>query len=101
EKQGKHALALSHCQRSLDLASAIGVLEVQEKACECLYESYKDLGKDKKALAYYEQMIAVRDSMFNEENTKKLTQLEMQYEFDKKEAATQAEQEKKDAIATQ
>jgi len=41
------------------------------------------------------------DSLFNEENTKKITQLQMQYEFDKKEAATRAEQEKKDALAAE
>ena len=35
------------------------------------------------------------------QNTKKLTQLEMQYDFDKKEAATLMEQEKKDLIAAQ
>jgi class 3 adenylate cyclase len=40
--------------------------------------------------------VLYKDSIFNEENTKKLTQAEMQYEFDKKEAAARAEQEKKD-----
>ncbi|MCB9244786.1 MAG: tetratricopeptide repeat protein [Flavobacteriales bacterium] len=98
-KQGKNASALNYCQRSLRLAEEIGALDLQKEGCKCLYNTYKAMGNDKSALAYYEQMIAMRDSMFNEENTKKLTQLEMQYDFDKKEAATKAEQEKKDALA--
>ncbi|MBW7868906.1 MAG: SpoIIE family protein phosphatase [Brumimicrobium sp.] len=40
-----------------------------------------------------------RDSVFSEENQKATVQKEMQFEFDKKEALQQAEQEKKDAIA--
>ncbi|MEZ4772584.1 MAG: adenylate/guanylate cyclase domain-containing protein [Bacteroidia bacterium] len=101
KKEGKNLSALKYCQRGLALAEEIGALDLQKEACQCLYNTYKTMGKDKNALAYYEQMIAVRDSLFNEENTKKLTQLEMQYEFDKKEATTKAEQEKKDALAAQ
>jgi exopolysaccharide biosynthesis WecB/TagA/CpsF family protein len=59
------------------------------------------MGNSFKALEYYELMIELRDSLFNEENTRKLTRLEMQYDFDKKEAVALAEQEKKDAIALQ
>ena len=101
KKEGKNASAVNHCQRSLTLAEEIGALDLQKEACQCLYNTYKAMGQDKNALAYYEQMIAMRDSMFNEENTRRLTQLEMQYQFDKKEATTKAEQEKKDALAAQ
>ncbi|MFZ1401318.1 MAG: adenylate/guanylate cyclase domain-containing protein [Candidatus Promineifilaceae bacterium] len=100
-KQGKYTLAQSFCEKGLALATDAGVLEWQMRACECLYHTYKDLGKGSEALKYHEQMIAVRDSIYNDENTEKITRLEMQYDFDKKEAATTAEQEKKDAIAAQ
>ncbi len=93
-------LALKYCQRSLNLAKEVGELREQKDAYDCLYQTYKAMGMPVKALDAYVQMIAVRDSMFNEENTKQLTRLEMQYEFDKKEAVVQAEQEKKDALAT-
>jgi class 3 adenylate cyclase len=59
------------------------------------------MGHNEKALFYHEEYSRLNDSLFNEENTKELTRLEMQYEFDKKEAIAQAEQEKKDALATQ
>lgn len=99
--QNKEARAIDFCLSSLDLAEEIGITATKRKACECLYRAHKALGNTGKALKYYEQMIEARDVLFNKENTKKLTQIQMQYEFDKKEAATLAEQEKKDAIARQ
>jgi adenylate cyclase len=98
-EQGKANLALGYCEKSFALASEMGALEQLRQASACLYRSYKAMGDSRSALAYYEQMIAARDSIYNEENTKKLTRLQMQYEFDKKEEATKIEQEKKDAIA--
>lgn len=50
----------------------------------------------KDAFDHYRMFVLTRDSMYNEENTKKLVQTKMQYDFDKKEAATKAEQDKKD-----
>lgn len=100
-EQGKTALALEYCKKGLALSQEIGSLEWQKSACECLYRTNKDLGNAGEALRNYEQMIVLRDSIYNEENTRKITQLEMQYEFDKKQAATVAEQEKKDAIAAE
>ena len=56
-------------------------------------------GDWRNAFDHYKLFVSTRDSMYNEENTKKTVQTQMQYEFDKKEAATRAEQEKKDAEA--
>jgi len=55
-------------------------------------------GNYKKSLEHYKLAIAYRDSLQNEGNTKKMVQQQMQYDFDKKEATTKSEQEKKDAI---
>ncbi len=99
--QGKYNNAITNCQEALKLSEEIESIDLQKEACDCLYEAHKSLGKDDKALKYHEQMTVLNDSIFNEANTKKITQLEMQYDFDKKEAATQMEQEKKDVIAAQ
>ncbi|MCB0635138.1 MAG: tetratricopeptide repeat protein, partial [Lewinella sp.] len=53
------------------------------------------------AFSHYKLFIATRDSMYNEENTVRMVQTRMQYEFDKIEAAARAEQEKKDTLASQ
>jgi adenylate cyclase len=99
--QGNLSKAILYCQNGYNTALMIGVLDDQKEACQCLYDAFKAMGKHKEALEYFEKMIVVKDSIYNEENTKELTRLEMQYEFDKKEAVAQAEQEKKDSIATQ
>src|SRR6185437_6185447 len=52
----------------------------------------------KAAYQHYKLYIAYRDSLNNEETKKKTLQTSMQYEFDKKEIATKAQQEKLDAI---
>ncbi|MEO5570381.1 MAG: tetratricopeptide repeat protein [Bacteroidia bacterium] len=52
----------------------------------------------KNAYLHHKLFILYRDSLINEESTKKQTQTEMQYEFDKKEITTKANQEKKDAV---
>jgi len=39
------------------------------------------------------------EEIYNEANQKNITKLQMQYEFDKKEAAAKASQDKKDALA--
>jgi len=53
----------------------------------------------KAAFTDYKYYIACHDSLKNEENTKKIVSEQMNYEFDKKQAAEKAEQDKKDAIA--
>ena len=53
------------------------------------------------ALNAYKQAIALRDTVFNDDQKKQITKLEMQFEFDKKEAATKALNDKKQALAAQ
>lgn len=101
QKRAEYGKAIIECEKSLKLADEIGSVEQQKGACKCLYNAYKALGKGNEALAYHERMIVYKDSIFNKENTKKLTTLELQYEFDKKEATAKLEQEKKDAIAAE
>ena len=62
-------------------------------ASKILKDSYDHLaildsaqGNFKQALAHYKLFVVVRDSLLNIENTKKITQQQMQYDFDKKEA---------------
>lgn len=56
-------------------------------------------GNWKDAFRNYKQYIIFRDSSFNKETLKKLVISQMEYESDKKEATTKAEQEKKDLVA--
>ncbi|MES2138131.1 MAG: tetratricopeptide repeat protein [Bacteroidota bacterium] len=52
-----------------------------------------------RAIYYYKRSIAIKDTIFSQENKKQLVRKEMNYEFDKKEAITNAENEKQQAVA--
>lgn len=48
------------------------------------------------AYVNYKKYAAAKDSIFNQENVRKVVQMDMMHEFEKKEATAKAEQEKKD-----
>ena len=55
-------------------------------------------GQTKEAFKYYKLHIAARDSLYNEENTRKLTQVEMTHEFSEKQALAKAAQDRELAL---
>jgi tetratricopeptide (TPR) repeat protein len=100
-KLGNHGDARKWLNKGLLLAAETGEKDNIKDLYIALTRLDSTTGNWRGAYFNHLQYILYRDSLFNEENTKQLTRLEMQYEFDKKEAITKAEQEKKDAIATE
>ena len=74
--QGNYAKALQYCMEGLALSEEIGVLLSQKVSCQCLYDTYKAMGKGDEALVYLEKMRVVEDSLNSEETSKKLQQME-------------------------
>ena len=64
-----------------------------------LSQLYNTTGRYKEALIHYRKSIILKDTIFSQENKKQLVRKEMNYEFDKREAATKAENEKQQAVA--
>jgi len=87
-------------QKGLALSTDIAHKETIKSSYEGLAQADSALGNYQAAYENYKMAILYRDSLLNEENTKKTVRLEMQYDFDKKEALTKAEQDKKDFFAT-
>jgi len=81
-----------------NLSREINEIELIIEAQKSLSEIYTDKGDIKKAFEYYKGYIATRDSLINEKNTKKTTELEMNFQFEKKEAITKLEQDKRDSV---
>lgn len=94
----KYNEARNYYADALTLSSEIGILDGKQIAYGGLAAVDSATGNWKSAFDYHKLHIAYRDSILNKESTKKAMQLQMQYDFDKKEAAIVAEQEKKDAI---
>jgi len=99
EKMKKYKDAESYCLKGLTLSKEIGYLELIKLANQTLSDIYFNSGRYPEALQYYKASIIARDSLFNEENTKRTVRLEMNYEFEKKEARAKLELEKKEAVA--
>lgn len=98
-KLKKTAESKDFLQKALTIAMAIGSLEDIRESHYGLAEVDSAMGNYRQSLWHYKQFITYRDSLVNEDNSRKSIQSQMQYEFDKKEAADKLEQEKKNAIA--
>jgi len=115
--QKNYKAAYDHLYRALALDDSLGALDYMKTWYAHLSELYersniplpdsiggKVLNPEQmrlRALYYHKRYIALRDILFSEENKKQLVRKEMNYEFEKKEASTRAEQEKKDAVAAE
>jgi len=83
----------------LRVALQLNALDDIKQAHLNLSELYEKEKRYTQSLEHYKLFVQYRDSIFNEENTKKTVQAEMNFEFEKKEAAALLEQEKKEAVA--
>ena len=75
-KLGETDLAIRDCKKGLVMAEEIHRKESQKSACECLYDAYKSLGTNAKALDYLERMNVLEDSMKTEETARSIQQME-------------------------
>ncbi|MBN9283121.1 MULTISPECIES: tetratricopeptide repeat protein [unclassified Flavobacterium] len=90
--------ALSYTSASLMTAREINMLaqvKSSEKQLSDIYALQQDY---KNALSHYKEYVAAKDSIDNKENTKKLLRVELNAEFQKKEALQKIEMEKKEAV---
>lgn len=85
--------------RGLEYAKKVNELENLRMSYSALHDLYTKTGKHKMALENFKLAVIYRDSITNKENTELATRIEMNYEFDKKQAAEKLEQSKKDAIS--
>jgi tetratricopeptide (TPR) repeat protein len=95
----KYQEAGDYLNNALSLAREIGSIDNLNE----IYSSLKTLdslqGNFSGQLKHYRVYVANRDSLVSEEGQKKLFRTQMQFEFEKKEAAAKVEQDKKDAAA--
>ena len=92
----KYKKAAQWCKKGLDLALKESVIPLAEHCAECLYDTHKQLDNHQKALVYHEQFLFFKDQLVNEDKTKKIAQLELQYEHEKEK--TILEKKKNEAI---
>lgn len=96
--QDNYAEAEKYLADALKLDKEIGAQDGERDDENSLSELYEKTGRFNLALEHYKKAMVLKDTLFSEEKNKEITRKEMNYEFEKKEAATKAEQNKKDAV---
>ncbi|MBI4929174.1 MAG: tetratricopeptide repeat protein [Bacteroidetes bacterium] len=97
--QKKYTEAEKYLLHALAIDTTIGFLHHTENTEEQLSNLYEKIGKPAKALEHYKKAMVLKDTLFSEEKNKELTRKEMNYEFEKKEAAAKTEADKQQAVA--
>jgi adenylate cyclase len=98
---GRAALvkAFDYLNEEIAIGKTLKIPDLLQQGYQNISEAYRLSGDYKKALEYADAYRTIKDSVFSQENEKKIVKQTMKYEFDKKEAVAKVEQEKKDAIA--
>lgn len=96
--QGKYTDAIFAENKSLAIANQIGYLSSAVQTEKVLSEIYNEMNETYESYNHYKKYIALKDSLFNEENTKKTVRAEMNYNFDKKQTEEKLVQDRKDAV---
>ena len=94
-EQKRYDEAIAKSKEALQLAQKKQELELVKNVGEVLYKSYQKLENYKEAFKYQALYVQIKDSLFNDQKTKELTRLELNYAFDKKQALVEIQNEKK------
>lgn len=97
-KNNEFQQAIIHYKEALNLSKETGSTEFYSNALSKLSEVYERINNTTLALRYYKDYIAIRDSLFNEENTKRSVQAELLYQFERKQEVVRVIQEKKEEM---
>ena len=96
----RNATVNKYLGSSLVIAVKTGSLNKQATTLELMSNAYEQQGSFEEALYRYKQSVVLKDSALNDETKQTATRQEMQYAFDKREAFTKAENDKKTLLAT-
>jgi class 3 adenylate cyclase/Tfp pilus assembly protein PilF len=98
QKNNQLSKAKYHGEKSLENAEKAGEVKVLRMAYERLQEIAEKTGDYRAELAFLKKVTSLKDSILNESNTKSITQMMLNYEFEKKQIldSIQNEQEKRE-----
>jgi len=88
---GNDKQAEAHLKRALRISKEIGAEELERNHHSYLFMFYEQTKRPALALEHYKKFIALRDTIYSQENTKKLMRSEMDHEYERKKAVIDAE----------
>jgi two-component system sensor histidine kinase UhpB len=98
-QQGNYQEALKNASKGLELTKKIGAKDLMKNSYEILANINSGIHNYKAAFDNEVLFKDAYDSVYNKENDRKLTQMQLQYAFEKQTDSIKAEQVKKDALA--
>lgn len=90
-KMGDFKGAREWCQGAYDLSLKHNILVGIQESSECLTVAHEELGNHRNALKFYKLSQQMRDSIYGNERMKELTQLELNFQFEKEQLADSLE----------
>jgi serine phosphatase RsbU (regulator of sigma subunit) len=94
QKQNNDSRALSMFSQALEHAQSISATDLIADANQSLSELYERINMPVKAFDHFKKYITARDSLFDEDNMKRMVQTEMLYNFEKQMQVAKIEQAK-------
>lgn len=82
---GQYNQAINDTQKALEIGKEIKTKKETSEAYIQLSTTYEALGDYKKALEYYKNFKEIQDTIFNEENTNRIANLEASFEIERQE----------------
>lgn len=92
-------IAKAYTDSALVLSKELAAVNAEASCYKLLYEITKASGENRMALDYLVKFTTLKDTLFNKSKSDQLTQLRMQYEFDKKTAEEEATHQKEVAAS--
>lgn len=96
--QDKPDKAIEYLNRALEISKNIGSIETQISILQSLSECYTALGDDKKALEFYIVYSSLKDSIFSENLSESIAEMQAQYDVEKAESEARAQEKEKKLI---
>ena len=85
QESGRFSQAIQYLSESKTLARQIHLLDVQREALDHLSQTYTALADYKKALEYFIEFSKLKDSLFDEETSNKISVMQLGYDLKEKE----------------
>jgi PAS domain S-box-containing protein len=86
QRQGRYQEAIQLATKGLEIARESNVKSMMCNAYQVLSETYEAMGQHKQSLGYYKEFKKINDSIFNEDTTKKIADLQNNLNIERKES---------------
>lgn len=97
----KYREAEYYILKAISLTDSIGAMDIKKDQLSFLSTLFFEKGEYKSAYEYFQLYSIAKDSVFNEEKSNEIIRQEMNYSFERKEAAAQAAHDKQAAVAAE